>query len=473
MTSRKSIKRSQFTSYHDLNKKGDNRRIWLEGEPLLRAGFKPGDFFRVKLNMDTLAVTLEHIPDSSEARKAHARKEVRKVSRRNMGSWVKPIVDICNAEITQLFGDFSRFRAQAFAGEIVFSVHPEDLAQARREQRFKRNLEKGQITKGDAFLGFGISSHACKTGFASEGIKTKQLWAVEMEARYLDIATQNSPEDYQESHLFCGKVEEIEKSLLDEVDNFTFSMPCTNHSLQGRAKKKLASAEMGDEVTSLFGVVEMIKAANPALLISENVPEAKDSITYQLLKKEMERLGYSYKEMILDNKQAGCLEARRRYWLVGVSKGLSIVLESLVPTEREKVHASLGDVMEHDLEHKWYDIASLEKRTEINKANGRNFSINLVDAKSNKVSTIPRNYAKHQVSNPHIVSEDGSEYRLISRREHARVKGIPEHLANNCSATVAHEGLGQSILYAHAADIASSAIRAAMGKPEQLKLSVV
>ena len=304
-----SIRVAPYTSYHELAKKNDNSRIWLEGEPLLRAGYEPGGFFRVSFNMDNLTVRLQFIPDSAEARKLHKEKQVRKVSGRKMKGWVKPIVDICNADVTKLFGDFCRFRAQAFAnGVIEFGVHPEELSRIQRECEFKTNLEKGELRKGDAFLGIGISSAGITEGFNRIGVRTKQVWAVEMEARYLDVACQNAPEVYRNAHLFAGKVEEIEKDLLEPVDAFSFSMPCTNHSLQGKAKKALSTAEDGDEVTALFGVVEMIKAANPALLFSENVPAAKDSVTYKLLIKELTRLGYTCKEMILDQKHSGALD---------------------------------------------------------------------------------------------------------------------------------------------------------------------
>lgn len=447
------------TSYHNLAKKNDNRRIWMEGAMLLNANFKPGDFYSISLNIDTLLVSINHIPDSVEARLRHKKKEIRKVSRRKCSGWIKPIIDICNADITNLFGEFSRFRAQAFKGRIDFGIHPEDLARAKREHTFLQNVSKGKITKGDAFLGFGIKSDALREGFKSEGIECDQRWAVEMESRYLDIATLNSPEVYEDTKIFCGKIEEIEKHLLDPVDAFAFSMACTNHSLAGRTKKKLKHAEMGDEVTSLFGVVETIKAVNPAVLFSENVLAAKGSTTYLLLIKELTRLGYVCKEMTLDHTHGGCLEKRSRYWLVAYSKGLSVNIDNLLPQPIERDVATLGDVMETVGDDAWHDIRKLTTRELKNKEEGRGFSINLVDATSTSVSTIPRSYGKHQVSNPHIVSACGKFYRLLTENEHAGVKRVPTRLIKHCAATVAHEGLGQGISYFQAFGLAGAFMR--------------
>jgi DNA (cytosine-5)-methyltransferase 1 len=465
--------KSTFTSYHQLNKKDGNRRIWLEGEPLLRAGFMPGDFFDVVLNMNTLVVTLRHIPDSPEARARHKRKEIRKVSRRSMGSWIKPIVDICNSDITALFGEFARFRAQAFAGRIEFGIHPEDLARAEREHRLMRHLREGKITKGDAFLGLGISSHANKQGYANEGVRTEQLWAVEMEARYLDVAAKNDPEAYAQAHLFCAKVEEVEKHLLEPVDSFSFSMPCTNHSRQGKAKKGLEFAEMGDEVTALFGVVEMIKAANPALIISENVPDAMDSVTYLLLKKELNRLGYVCHDMILGQSHSGALDRRQRYWMVAYSRGLTVNPDNLTPGEEPAIHRSFGDIMERDeSKHEWHALSKLLERDRVNRENGRNFKINLIDADSVQINTIPRNYTKHQVSNPHVVNQKGDAYRMVTPTEHADMKRSPRQLIGHCSPTTAHEGLGQGIAYLHGVKVAQHLIRSVSMRPGQPRLAL-
>tara|TARA_B100002003_G_C14107875_1_gene532860 strand:+ start:288 stop:1700 length:1413 start_codon:yes stop_codon:yes gene_type:complete len=469
-----SIRVAPYTSYHELAKKNDNSRIWLEGEPLLRAGYEPGGFFRVSFNMDNLTVRLQFIPDSAEARKLHKEKQVRKVSGRKMKGWVKPIVDICNADVTKLFGDFCRFRAQAFAnGVIEFGVHPEELSRIQRECEFKTNLEKGELRKGDAFLGIGISSAGITEGFNRIGVRTKQVWAVEMEARYLDVACQNAPEVYRNAHLFAGKVEEIEKDLLEPVDAFSFSMPCTNHSLQGKAKKALSTAEDGDEVTALFGVVEMIKAANPALLFSENVPAAKDSVTYKLLIKELTRLGYTCKEMILDQKHSGALDRRTRYWFVAYSNGLA--LGDIEVAEQDMVFANFGEIMESEEAYtgSWHDIEKLKRREAINKEKGRGFSMSLLTPESSVINTLPRNITKHQVSNPVVPSSDLTSYRLPTVNEHADMKLVPRRLVGHASATTAHEGLGQGIAFLHAVGLAEATLSKAMGKhSEQLALSL-
>lgn len=110
------------------------------------------------------------------------------------------------------------------------------------------------------------------------------------------------------------------------------------------------------------------------------------------------------------------------------------------------VYSKVGEILDSETQTPWFPQENLLKRERINKENGRNFSMTLVDNDTTVVSTIPRNYTKHQVSNPHLTDGNGN-YRLFSRTEHARLKAIPEHLVDHLSETVAHEGLGQSVVY--------------------------
>ena len=61
------------------------------------------------------------------------------------------------------------------------------------------------------------------------------------------------------------------------------------------------------------------------------------------------------------------------------------------------------------------------------------------------VGTIGRHYNKRRSTEPFIVRDGGWE-RLLTTKEHAAVKGIPFSLIEGQLNTVAHEGLGHSIL---------------------------
>jgi len=154
-------------------------------------------------------------------------------------------------------------------------------------------------------------------------------------------------------------------------------------------------------------------------------------------------------ESILDKEHGKCLEARKRYWFIAVSKGIGQIdfNEFNVP---EQMYSTVGEAMEDIPEdnERFKPLDKLLVRDAKNKEAGRKFSLNLVKPEDTSVSTIVRLYHKHQVSNPHI-SLDDKNYRLFTKVEHARMKEIPEHFVDGISDTLAHEGCGQSISYKH------------------------
>jgi DNA (cytosine-5)-methyltransferase 1 len=439
-------------SYHELKEHKNNRRIWLEGEDLNDVSFAVDTLFRVECDIDNMRVILRAVPSTPENIALHKKRQLHKVSGRKMTGWVKPIIDVCNANITEVFkgayGEQGRFAAYAYDGVIVFTTHPEDAKRIEREVSLARNLAKGEITEGSAFTGIGISTNATHDGYKKAGLKPTLKWAVELEGRYLDAAKKNSPDVFSGARLFKGYIEEVEKDLVDPVNSFSFSMSCTDHSNVGKAKKGLSDAEDGDTATQIFGVMGLIKAANPAILISENVPSAQNSFTYKVMKKELERTGYNVYDLVLGQTHSGSLDRRQRYWFIAVSKGLNIAPEMLIPSERDLEYKNVGEILDKDCDLEWTPLTKFEERQAKNIAEGRNFKMNLVDETTTVVGTIPRNYTKRQVSNPHLTDHKGN-YRLFSKIEHARLKLVPPRLVGHLSETVAHEGLGQGIAYTH------------------------
>lgn len=437
--------------YQETKVLRETRRVWLEGDDLNRANFPKGAFYTTVFDLEARTLKIKRLPDTEENRlKAKTRKgEVKVVSGRQMKGWVKPIIDVCNADVTDLFKDVLRFRAIIRDGEIQVSIHHEEINRLNREDSLRANVKDGFVTEGSSFSGIGVSTHAIAEGIEKSGLESRVEYLMDFEQKYLDVARVNNKAKFANAKFITGSIEEIEPSLLEPVNVYSFSMPCTNHSPQGKTKKKLDKAEDSSEATALFGTINMVKAFNPAVLVSENVPSAKGSASYLMLISELKRLGYNVFESILDKSHGKCLEARKRYWFIAVSKGIGEIDFNNFDVP-EQVFATVGDAMENIPEdhERFRPLDKLRTREEKNKAEGRCFALNLVKPEDESVSTIVRLYHKHQVSNPHI-SLDDKNYRLFTKLEHARMKEIPEHFVTNISDTLAHEGCGQSIAYKH------------------------
>ncbi len=69
--------------------------------------------------------------------------------------------------------------------------------------------------------------------------------------------------------------------------------------------------------------------------------------------------------------------------------------------------------------------------------------------------TIGKGYFKCRSTEPFLSSKfDKDKSRLFTKNEHARIKGIPEKLVKNISDSLAHEILGQSVLFSAVKSIA-------------------
>ena len=220
-------------------------------------------------------------------------------------------------------------------------------------------------------------------------------------------------------------------------------MECSGFSKAGKAyHKKTAEEHSG---TALFGVVNAVRNANPAIVISENVIEAKNSSMFALFTGELNRLGYKIFELELSNQHTGSIEKRRRYWMVAISENLAP--ESIELPFAEQNQNPLNSFLQEVEESVWGENQYLKDKSIRDAAAGKGFAKRqLLSGDETNVGTIGRHYAKRRSTEPFIVRADGKE-RLLTPIEHAIVKSIPTRLVPEGGITIAHQILGQSVDY--------------------------
>jgi hypothetical protein len=80
---------------------------------------------------------------------------------------------------------------------------------------------------------------------------------------------------------------------------------------------------------------------------------------------------------------------------------------------------------------------------------GKGFRMQTVTPESTSVPTLRKGYHKGGSTDPVLVHPiNPSLLRKFTGKEHARIKGVPESLVDNMSDTMAHELLGQGIVFA-------------------------
>ena len=433
-------------------KMGSNRgtaRLWLEGGRLERCGFEAGAKFKVELDLVARQVRLKL--DAQGDRTVSGRKKTL-----NDGIVrTTPIVDIAGASLGEALGEGARLRAVLATGEIVFDLHPVEKAIEARESRTREHLQAGFLTESALCAGVGVATLALQEGVEDAGVQTRVDWVIDRDGRYLDLAAWNNPAITPETRLYEASLEEVETAALTGTDLMQVSLPCTGHSPSGKAKRGLNQAEdHPTDALATYGLMRILEAVNPSVVVSENVVGARESASYALIRAYLHEQGYVIFEDILDSAQAGTIEDRKRWWMVALSRGFAegFTMDSVPALPR--AFDTLGDVMEA-VDHqdtRWKAFEYLEVKAIADAASGKGFRRQLVDESTTTVGTIGRGYAKARSTEPFIVRPDGMQ-RLLTPTEHARVKGIPEGLVAGVSDTVAHEVLGQSILYGHAKGI--------------------
>jgi len=396
------------------------RRLWLEGKRLTDIGFESGVRYQAAVSGDVLTLRLSAQGDHKVSHKAG-----------------RPVVDL----ITRELGDVERVEVAFTPGAVYVSVHHLDAASTERLGRLQSRLADGQALRlGSICHGGGVASDALLRGLGN----AEMAWAVEHDASYLEQSLEVGALA-QGGQTFEYDLGNVDPQALGTIDVLEAGLPCVSASRAGKAKKGLARQEDEDATADLaVAFLEIIRATQPAVVLLENVPEYASSATASIIRARLRRFGYELHEAIIDGAQWS-LEARQRWVLLATTRGLGVDLGALVPTARPE---RLGDVLEASATG-WRDLGSLERKAAKDQAAGRGFSRGrkVLTGDALTVPTLRRGYQKGgscdvRVGHP----SDPTLARLFTAREHARIKGIPEHLIKGLSEKKAHEVLGQSVI---------------------------
>lgn len=130
------------------------------------------------------------------------------------------------------------------------------------------------------------------------------------------VATRTYQDNFDTAHVVTSRLEEINLPMLRQrignIDFLLASPECTNHTCaKGSAPRSEASR------ATAMSVVEYARTFRPRWLVLENVVHMRPWSRYAELKRELELLGYNIAEQILDSKNYGVAQSRRRLFIVG------------------------------------------------------------------------------------------------------------------------------------------------------------
>lgn len=419
--------------------KGGLPRVWIQSKALAREGFEAGQPIDVDMESDRDRIIIK-VSDTGS----------RVVSRKTSGGSVTPVIELHNNTLADwLPAHAKRVRVSASNGTIEIVVHQDDEDAKSRLDALKERLDSGKpLRVGEVAVGGGILSDAAHEGLQRAGIKSEVTFAVEYEGKYLDQFIKTSRGATKDTLFIESGMETVDLSMLPKVDLMVAGLPCTGASLAGRASNKIGCAEEHSTAGALFfSWLAIIKQTKPAIIQLENVPQWASTASQTVIRSCLEQWGYDVSEGEV-GREMGAFELRKRFCMVAVTKGMT-PFDFGAMTPSAVAPKKLGDVLEtfSDDDPIWREYNHIWVKEIRDKQKGNGFKPQVVTPENESVGTIPRHYAKVQSTNPLLQHPSKKLFRLLTPTEHARVKGIPTRLIEGLSATIAHQVMGQAVLW--------------------------
>ncbi len=434
-----------FEGYY-VKKVGQNRgapRVWLEGTEAARAGFVPGQRFDITVQGRT--VVLQANPDGS-----------RVVSGKKVGERNNPVIDINSKELLAIFDGMAAIRVVVKKDEIYLLPLASELKKQERFLRLREKMENGEpLTMGSLSHGGGVLSHAIHSGLKEAGVVSTLAFANEIRPELLEHASLHNDAWSNETMVLAAPMQELafdERGMahIPKVDILEMGLPCSGASKAGRSKRGLEHPEAHPHVGHLVvAALVIVNKSNAAVVLLENVPEYATSASADILRNQLRDMGYNTHERILNGKEWGTLENRNRWCMVAVTQGINFDFDQLVaPGEN---HRTISDVLDDSIgpdDPRWRSFDYLKAKEIRDAEKGNSFSMQVVSPGDEKVPTLRKGYHKGGSTDPLLQHPDNPDLlRQFTAEEHARIKQVPEALIAGMSNTVAHELLGQGIVY--------------------------
>lgn len=423
--------------------KRGNPRIWLEGKHLARAGFTPAARYELIIDEEQRAITLRLAANGE-----------RLVSRKMRGATELPVIDLANSRLLEPFEGLENVTVRFSEGAVTISPRASDLRRLARIERLRNRLKSGQpLAVGSVSTGLGVLALAMHQGLEAAGLQSDLKFSVEIDERYIDQCALANPAWGADTIPVNAPMQEVAfdataLQALPKVDILEAGIPCTAHSLAGRAKKALAKPEDDPNAGHLVaGFLAIVAAVNPAIVLVENVPQYLTSASFAILSNQLKEWGYDVQTTVLRGADFGCIEHRNRMAMIAMSEGIDFDLDSLIAPDAPSQR--LGDFLEDIPTDSplWSTMSYLREKEERDIAAGKGFRMQTYDADAEKIGTVTRGYGKVRSTDPKVKHPtDPQLLRQLTPIEHARIKGVPEEMIAGLSVTAAHEMLGQSIL---------------------------
>jgi len=250
-------------------------------------------------------------------------------------------------------------------------------------------------------------------------------------------------------------ITKINLGELPGADVITAGFPCQPFSKIGKLHG--FSDARG---TLFFDVLRILQAKQPQAFVLENVKNLikhDGGNTYKVIMRALkEELGYNVYDKVLNTKDYGLPQDRKRIYIVGFKEDLPFKFPEPI-----KLELKVKDILEQDEVHDYYYLSQkymdgLEKHKQRHAAKGHGFGYRILDPEGISTALVvgnmgrERNLIQDTPKPPEAMSRIGTPLnkrgvRKITIRESARLQGFPDDYDLGIPVTQAYKQLGNAV----------------------------
>ena len=400
-----------------LGNSGQNKRVWLQTRYLERIGLEKNSPIDIDFSTDTRQITIKKVDVGNH-----------RVSGRANGL---PIIDVKNKQVAETLGEnVDKITVRFYQNKIIISVSSFDRKLADR--RSKKGAKAVEIFSG----GGTLSKFAQLAGF-------QMATVVERNDNFVEVFERNF--DDHVTTTICADVHDVEmEDLPKDASLLQFGYPCTEYSPSNIVSaRKAKDANQSEEALEAkrtanylsLALVNIIRQVNPRVILIEEVKAFQNSLPFDLLKFELERM--KYKISIQD--MTGSFTERKRIAIVAIADKEALDISNVVYQTPVPIETHL-DIPVHE---RHFQPIALRPRESGALRKGLGIRSHLPSEL--KINTITTHWTRHNhLSLKHPTKEH--HYSDFTVNEVRRIHGLPEDFQLGDKITIARAVLGQGVV---------------------------
>lgn len=394
-----------------LGNHNGNKRFWAQTRYLNKIGLTKGTIIKVDFSETARRLTI--VADKHGDRV---------ISGRPDGT---PILDIKNKQVAKTLGDHvEKVTVRYFQNKIIIFVSANE--QRKSERRAKINNKALEIFAG----GGTLSVFAEQAGF-------KMSTVIEREDKFLEVFEQNV-----DAVTICADIHDVElEDIPTDCSLLMMGYPCTSYS-QSNVKMIRQKQSMSDDAIEeakdadylVLPILDIVRKANPKILLVEEVSAFLDSTPFAILSYALNKLDYKISVETI----TGSFTNRKRVAIVAIADDEPVDLSNIKYQTPRTIESHLKTPVDER------DFAHIDDRPRESGARRKGLGIRSHLPSELKINTVTCHFTRHtHISLAHPTKKDYfSDFTL---EELKSLHGLPETLTLGDVKTTARAIIGQGV----------------------------